>query len=625
MMASSDDNQVAAVDEIFVSYASVDRDIVMPVVGMLQKIGWSVFWDTHIEPGETWRKVISSKLATARCVVVIWSPTSIDRQWVIQEAEDGERRGCLVPVTVRGATPPLGLRHIQAIDLASWSGEPHDPTLRRLFSAVARHTRVPDELAKWQSIENTHNPNAIEAFIQLFPTGLFHSVAKSRLAEVRAAVAGAKPTSPAPDASPILRSELRSGMVEAPREGGAQLSSEELEAHTWQRVKLSRNITDIERFALGHPKGRFAEAARALADELWMAVAASGNVTRLHEFVEYHPDVSYAKQAKFLLLWHRMRSSSRLEDVEAFLSAAYAIGGTPLDLSSLNPFADQGVRHTKTAEFKNIDDVSAPMVMGWINGAVRTAIFDKGSDEKIDISSGKTEEITAYLQQHPNGFLRSKILAVNDWLSAVAVGSEQAIEGFFVRYPLDVKTEEALYRALRDKRAKDEARKKKEHKAKEEQKREAAAREERQVTVRRGRIFRGWAVILLIVGAVACWMLLSHAWSALQPQSIWEHVVKAAAIAAIPSAVFAVFLICLNIVARVLGHARTSIGRTRFVSFNFASYFLIFGSVCEWFMYKSPWSVSTSLTMTVLTISAMVLLAIFTLVITIILIASAIE
>jgi hypothetical protein len=86
------------VSDIFISYASQDRGRIGPLVEVLEARGWSVFWDTTLLPGETWRRKISSELDAAKCVIVLWSESSVDSHWVEQEADEGQRRRILVPV-----------------------------------------------------------------------------------------------------------------------------------------------------------------------------------------------------------------------------------------------------------------------------------------------------------------------------------------------------------------------------------------------------------------------------------------------------------------------------------------------------------------------------------------------
>jgi hypothetical protein len=111
--------------DIFVSYASADRELVRPIVALLEGEGWSVWWDTRIAGGDRWDGTIKREIEAARCVVVVWTPRSSDREWVLDEAEEGRNRGILVPIMIGVESPPLGFRRIQARDLTGW-----DATLR---------------------------------------------------------------------------------------------------------------------------------------------------------------------------------------------------------------------------------------------------------------------------------------------------------------------------------------------------------------------------------------------------------------------------------------------------------------------------------------------------------------
>ena len=72
--------------DVFVSYAREDRERVAPLVEALEARGWSVWWDREILAGKTWDKVLGVELDRARCIVVVWSVTSIESEWVREEA-----------------------------------------------------------------------------------------------------------------------------------------------------------------------------------------------------------------------------------------------------------------------------------------------------------------------------------------------------------------------------------------------------------------------------------------------------------------------------------------------------------------------------------------------------------
>ena len=75
--------------DIFLSYADHDNKAIRPLVKALEQEGWSMFWDREIPLGKTWRQVLDEELAAARSVVVVWTETSVNRRWVIEEAEEG--------------------------------------------------------------------------------------------------------------------------------------------------------------------------------------------------------------------------------------------------------------------------------------------------------------------------------------------------------------------------------------------------------------------------------------------------------------------------------------------------------------------------------------------------------
>jgi hypothetical protein len=116
------------VADIFISYAREDQGRIGELVSALEQQGWSIFWDRRIPSGQTWRSYIGNSLDNARCVIVAWSRHSVNSTWVTEEADDGKRRGVLVPVLLDPVEQPRGFREIQAADLTDW--EPGRPSLR---------------------------------------------------------------------------------------------------------------------------------------------------------------------------------------------------------------------------------------------------------------------------------------------------------------------------------------------------------------------------------------------------------------------------------------------------------------------------------------------------------------
>lgn len=123
--------------DIFISYSKKDLKRVRPIAQLLEDQGWSVFWDRTIPAGKTWRDAIGDSLATARCVIAIWSNDSISSTWVQEEADHGRSRDILVPILFDDIQPPLGFRSIQARDLTGWDGDNDSPAVHELLNDVS--------------------------------------------------------------------------------------------------------------------------------------------------------------------------------------------------------------------------------------------------------------------------------------------------------------------------------------------------------------------------------------------------------------------------------------------------------------------------------------------------------
>jgi len=114
------------VADIFISYSRLDLPRARQFERALDQCGWSVFWDRELLPGEGYRRAIEHELKQARCVIVLWSRTSVESEWVIDEAEEGKQNGRLLSVKIDDVELPLGFRQLQAATLVDWLGDVED-------------------------------------------------------------------------------------------------------------------------------------------------------------------------------------------------------------------------------------------------------------------------------------------------------------------------------------------------------------------------------------------------------------------------------------------------------------------------------------------------------------------
>ena len=124
--------------DVFVSYKREDKARVAPLVEGLRRAGLSVWWDRDIPGGLSWRQTITEQLEAARCVVVVWSASSVgpEGDFVHEEAGRAKARGVLLPVRIDRVTEPIGFGQIQSLDLVGWRGYARNRRFKNIVAAA---------------------------------------------------------------------------------------------------------------------------------------------------------------------------------------------------------------------------------------------------------------------------------------------------------------------------------------------------------------------------------------------------------------------------------------------------------------------------------------------------------
>jgi hypothetical protein len=125
------------VTDVFISYATQDRDRARTLASALESQGWSVWWDRNIVAGQSFDITIERALESAKCVIVLWSNQSIQSEWVKNEAAAAAERGVLVPALLDEIRIPLEFRRKQTANLARWKGDPKHEGFKDLCDGVA--------------------------------------------------------------------------------------------------------------------------------------------------------------------------------------------------------------------------------------------------------------------------------------------------------------------------------------------------------------------------------------------------------------------------------------------------------------------------------------------------------
>lgn len=122
--------------EIFLSYATSDRSTAKAISKALSSLGWTVWWDRQIPPGRSFDQVIEQAIDSARCMIVLWSQSSVMSDWVKTEASEGAKRQILVPAIIEDVKIPLEFRRIQAADLIGWKSSTSHSGFQNMVASI---------------------------------------------------------------------------------------------------------------------------------------------------------------------------------------------------------------------------------------------------------------------------------------------------------------------------------------------------------------------------------------------------------------------------------------------------------------------------------------------------------
>lgn len=241
--------------DIFLSYATGDRQRVHPIVDALEEAGWSVWWDRELVSGPSFDDSIEQELAAASCVIVVWTERAITSTWVRAEANEGLERGILVPVRLDDVRPPLPFRIAQTADLSNW---PHDrsgfDSLTRGLTRILGVPSTTDDEKPFVAVlpfVNTPPDPEHEYFADGLTEDLIHRLARIKRLKVLARASCFKFKGQSEDARDIARSLGVTHLVEGSvRRAGdrvrvtAQLVRGRDGAHEWSE-RFDRKLDDV--------------------------------------------------------------------------------------------------------------------------------------------------------------------------------------------------------------------------------------------------------------------------------------------------------------------------------------------------------------------------------------------
>src|SRR5262245_42663029 len=107
--------------DVFISYSKSYVQITQDLAADLEAKGLTVWWDTDLLAGESFRQRIIQELQACKATIVIWTPQSVTSDYVISEAERARKAGKLIQVRTEDIQPdelppPFDTGHASLID-----------------------------------------------------------------------------------------------------------------------------------------------------------------------------------------------------------------------------------------------------------------------------------------------------------------------------------------------------------------------------------------------------------------------------------------------------------------------------------------------------------------------------
>lgn len=145
--------------DIFLSYQKRDIDLARRMVAALTREGFSVWWDDRLDSFESWDRTIEREIAAADAVLVLWTPNSVQSDWVRIEANYAKTctPSKLVQARFSGCEVPMAFSMNQYVDL-NWDRPASTPQWARLLEWIRIALGQPVIVESPQSPRPTPSP-----------------------------------------------------------------------------------------------------------------------------------------------------------------------------------------------------------------------------------------------------------------------------------------------------------------------------------------------------------------------------------------------------------------------------------------------------------------------------------
>lgn len=127
--------------DLYITYGLRETLWTNKLVTMLDAEGYTVFWEHAVAPGAGVRSDESIQaLNDAKCVIAVWSDTSVDDFWVLSDAERALSEDKLISVVAKSAVIPRSFRRVETLFTQNWDVKSRDDeSYTKLLKAIAQY------------------------------------------------------------------------------------------------------------------------------------------------------------------------------------------------------------------------------------------------------------------------------------------------------------------------------------------------------------------------------------------------------------------------------------------------------------------------------------------------------
>jgi len=96
--------------DVFISYKREERARCERIANKLKALNLDVWFDARLPSGKSFDREFESTIKKAKAVLVLWSPASVESEWVRNEAGIGKERGVLAAAQLASCELPNAFR-----------------------------------------------------------------------------------------------------------------------------------------------------------------------------------------------------------------------------------------------------------------------------------------------------------------------------------------------------------------------------------------------------------------------------------------------------------------------------------------------------------------------------------